>query len=103
MGIFDESYSSVELAKILGVHRVTVTTWIKKGALKAVTTPGGRYKVTKEALKDFLLAHDMPIPAFLRISEKKSVVAVDDENAVLKLLKKFFSTENMPYLYNPAH
>ena len=51
MGIFDESYSSVELAKILGVHRVTVTNWIKKGALKAVITPGGRYKITRKALK----------------------------------------------------
>ncbi len=99
MGIFDESYSSVELAKILGVHRVTVTNWIKKGALKAVITPGGRYKITRKALKDFLQEHDMPIPPFLKINEKKLVVAVDDENAVLKLLKKFFSTKDMLYLY----
>ena len=54
MGIFDESFSSVDLAKIFGVHRVTVTNWVKRGALKAVRTPGGRYKVAKRDLREFL-------------------------------------------------
>jgi excisionase family DNA binding protein len=99
MGIFDESYSPVDLAKILGVHRVTVTNWIKKGALNAARTPGGRYKVTKEDLRHFLSEQGMPIPAFLQIEAKKLVVAVDDDETILNLLKSFFSTGDMPYLY----
>lgn len=99
MGIFDESYSSIDLSRILGIHRVTVTNWIKKGALKAIRTPGGRYKVSREDLISFLNAHGMPIPAFLRVKEKKLVVAVDDEEMILKLLEKFFSTDYMPYIY----
>lgn len=99
MGIYDESYSSVDLAKILGVHRVTVTNWIKKGALNAARTPGGRYKVTKEDLRHFLSEQGMPIPAFLQIGTKKLVVAVDDDDAILNLLENFFSTGDMPYLY----
>ncbi len=99
MGIFDESYSSIDLARILGIHRVTVTNWIKKGALKAIRTPGGRYRVSKEDLMSFLDAHGTPIPAFLRVKEKKLVVAVDDDEMILTLLEEFFSTDDMPYIY----
>ena len=99
MGIFDESYSTIDLSRILGIHRVTVTNWIKKGALKAIRTPGGRYKVSRKDLISFLDAHGMPIPAFLRVKEKKLVVAVDDEEMILNLLEKFFSTNDMPYMY----
>jgi len=99
MSIFDESYSPIDLSRILGVHRVTVTNWIKKGAIKAIRTPGGRYRVSRDDLMAFLGAHGMPIPAFLRVKEKKSVVAVDDEEMILNLLEKFFSTNDMPYMY----
>jgi excisionase family DNA binding protein len=99
MGIFDESYSSVDLAKILGVHRVTVTNWIKNGALKAARTPGGRYKVTKDNLREFLREQGVPIPPFLQRETKKLVVAVDDDDAILNLLKNLFSNGDMPYLY----
>jgi len=99
MGIFDESYSSIDLAKILGVHRVTVTNWIKKGALKAARTPGGRYKVTKQDLRGFLSEQGMTIPDFLQAATKKLVVAVDDDDNILDLLKNFFSTGDMPYIY----
>ena len=99
MGIFDESFSSVDLAKIFGVHRVTVTNWVKRGALKAVRTPGGRYKVAKRDLREFLEQREMPVPAFLETEDKKLVVAVDDEEAIIDLLKNFFTTNDMPYLY----
>jgi len=99
MSIFDESYSPIDLSRILGVHRVTVTNWIKKGAIKAIRTPGGRYRVSRDDLMAFLDAHGMPIPAFLRIKEKKLVVAVDDEEMILNLLEQFFSTNDMPYMY----
>ena len=99
MGIFNESYSPINLSRILGIHRVTVTNWIKKGALKAIRTPGGRYKVSKEDLIAFLDTNGMPVPAFLQIQEKKMVVAVDDEELLLNVLEKFFSTNDMPYMY----
>jgi len=99
MSIFDESYSPIDLSRILGIHRVTVTNWIKKGAIKAIRTPGGRYRVSRDDLITFLDAHGMPIPAFLRVKEKKLVVAVDDDEMILNLLKHFFSTDDMPYMY----
>lgn len=99
MSIFDESYSPIDLSRILGIHRVTVTNWIKKGAIKAIRTPGGRYRVSRDDLITFLDAHGMPIPAFLRVKEKKLVVAVDDDEMILNLLEHFFSTDDMPYMY----
>ena len=41
----------------------------------------------------------MPIPAFIRIKEKKLIVAVDDDEMILNLLEHFFSTDDMPYMY----
>jgi excisionase family DNA binding protein len=99
MSIFDESYSPIDLSRILGIHRVTVTNWIKKGAIKAIRTPGGRYRVSRDDLITFLDAHGMPIPAFIRIKEKKLIVAVDDDEMILNLLEHFFSTDDMPYMY----
>ncbi len=99
MGVFDESYSSVDLSKILGVHRVTIANWIKKGALKAATTPGGRYKVSKKDLREFLEAKGIAVPAFLRLEEKKLAVAVDDELPVLKLYENFFSKADLSFFF----
>ncbi|MDY6950462.1 MAG: response regulator [Thermodesulfobacteriota bacterium] len=99
MGIFDESYSSMELARILGVHRVTITNWIKQGALRAVRTPGGRYKVAKRDLIAFLEQREIPVPAYIRTGKKRLVVAVDDEKPVLKTLETFFSRGDLPFLY----
>jgi len=99
MGIFDESYSSMELARILGVHRVTITNWIKQGALRAARTPGGRYKVAKKDLIAFLDQREIPVPAYIRTGKKKLVVAVDDERGVLDTLEKFFSRGDLLFLY----
>jgi len=99
MSIFDESYSPIDLSRILGIHRVTVTNWIKKGAIKAIRTPGGRYRVSRDDLIAFLDTHGMPIPVFLRLKEKKLVVAVDDDEMILNLLKQFFFADDMPYMY----
>lgn len=99
MGIFDESYSSMDLSKILGVHRVTVAKWIKAGALKAIQTPGGRYKVSKDSLKAFLSERGMDLPVGLRLKDKKLVVAVDDDLSILQLFERIFSKGEMAFFY----
>lgn len=40
-----------EVAEVLGVHPLTVYTWISEGKLAVVKTPGGRYLVPKEELE----------------------------------------------------
>ena len=99
MGIFNESYSSMEIADILGVHRVTVTNWIRKGALGAMQTPGGRYKVSKEDLARFLKSHGLTGPRSLGINDKKLVVAVDGDRGNLNRLAEVFGKGEMSDFY----
>lgn len=42
-----------ELARKLGVHRNTISNWIKSGKLKATPTLGRRYLITEEEFKRF--------------------------------------------------
>lgn len=44
-----------ELAKAIGVHRNTITNWIKTGKLEAVSTVGKKYLVSKESLRQLCL------------------------------------------------
>jgi excisionase family DNA binding protein len=42
-----------QLAQQLGVHRNTITNWIKSGRLKAKPTVGKRYLISEEAFQEF--------------------------------------------------
>ncbi len=44
-----------KLAEILGVHRNTITKWIKKGRLKANPTVGRRYLIKADDFRDFCI------------------------------------------------
>ena len=40
-----------EVAKILNVERHTVLNWIKKGKLRAIRLPGGRFRIPESEVK----------------------------------------------------
>ena len=44
---------TTEAAEYLGVARSSVTNWIRSGALKAASTPGGHYLVQLDQLREF--------------------------------------------------
>lgn len=44
----DQFHTLDEVATILRVDRATVARWIADGALPAVRTPGGRFRIAKE-------------------------------------------------------
>ncbi len=49
------------IAAYCGVSRTTVLRWIKKGCLKAYTTPGGHRRVREDDFRQFLVAAHLPI------------------------------------------
>jgi excisionase family DNA binding protein len=49
-----------QLADKLGVHRNTVTNWIRSGKLRATATVGKKYLIEKNALRDF--CRELSIP-----------------------------------------
>ena len=63
----------MEAAKICGVVNQTAINWIRKGSLKASTTPGGQYRVYPEDLIDFMKRNNMNVPQKLLESVQRSV------------------------------
>jgi len=43
-----------EVAKILNVSRHTVLNWIRKGKMKAIRLPGGRYRIPESEVRRIL-------------------------------------------------
>lgn len=54
-------FSVSQLAKTLGVHRNTITNWIKSGKLNAVPTVGKKYLVSKDTLEQFCLQNGLSV------------------------------------------
>jgi excisionase family DNA binding protein len=52
-------FSVSQLAKTLGVHRNTITNWIKSGKLDAVPTVGKKYLVSKETLEQLCMRNGL--------------------------------------------
>ena len=50
-----------DVMKYCQVSRSTVIKWIKSEKLEAYVLPDGQYRVTREALIDFLTAYKMPV------------------------------------------
>ena len=43
------------------VSRSSVFCWIKRGKLRAFTTPGGHYRIPQTEFKSFLVRYGMPV------------------------------------------
>lgn len=85
-----------DVANLCHVSHVTVFRWIKKGILKAYSTPGGHYRVRNPDLVEFLHKQGMPVPEELGTNgtERRSILLVDDDPGVLELLKRLLSDDN---------
>ena len=55
-------YSLSEVAALLGVHRATVSKYVKSGELRVARLGHRTLRVTHEALMDFLRAHEETAP-----------------------------------------
>ena len=82
-----KDFSTGEVAKILNMGRSTVSLWIKQGRLNAHTTPGGKYRVTRENLVKLMNDNGIPLE-YLEGYSKKRVLIVDDDPEITKLLKQ---------------
>ena len=58
----DNTVSTGKAAKICGVTADTVLKWIKKGAISAVRTPGGHYRIKTDSLSPYIAEHDLVTP-----------------------------------------
>ena len=67
-----------QLADKLGVHRNTVTNWIRGGKLKATATVGKKYLIEKHALLQFCREQGIPDTILQEVSVFNAVLSAGD-------------------------
>ena len=70
-----------QLADRLGVHRNTVTNWIRSGKLRATATVGKKYLIEKEALLRFCRGQGIPEGVIQAVSEFSSIPSTGNAHA----------------------
>ncbi len=69
----------------------TVIKWIKSGKLKAHKTHGNSNRIRKEDFIEFLEKHELPIPPELADNHRRRLLIVDDDRAIIDVLKELLS------------
>ncbi|MFT7693445.1 MAG: excisionase family DNA binding protein [Candidatus Latescibacterota bacterium] len=87
-----------DVASHCQVSYETVSNWIKGGKLKSHATPGRHRRISREDFIDFLSVHDMPpLDETPSTPERRRLLLVDDEPAILNLIIRYFQRHEAPY------
>jgi excisionase family DNA binding protein len=84
------SLSTIEVADLLGVSRLTINNWVRNQKLNSYTTPGGHYRILKKDLTRFLRKNNCPPVKGLEDHLDKILIVDDHENildAVSEMIK----------------
>ena len=57
----ERRFTTGDVMRYCCVSRATVLKWIKSDKLSAYLHPDGQYRITQDALMDFLKAYNMPL------------------------------------------
>jgi excisionase family DNA binding protein len=98
----DEPLTTGDVAGLCHVSHVTVFRWIKRGLLKAYSTPGGHYRIHRENFLRFLEEQEMPVPESFRNSGPCNVLVVDDDKAVLDVVHRALTLSEAKYRVDRA-
>ncbi|MCP4726920.1 MAG: response regulator [bacterium] len=79
------SLSTIEVAELLGVSRLTVNNWVRNNKLDSYTTPGGHYRIQKKDLDIFLRENNCP-PVKVFEEHLDKILIVDDQEEILETL-----------------
>lgn len=90
-----EMYTTVEVARIMGVTPRTVQLWADAGMIKVSKTPGGHRRITTEDLEAFLLELDKSDNNKAR-QKKLKVLVAEDEPDIRKLYQMTLSSWDLP-------
>ena len=77
-----------EAARICGVRVNTIKRWIQKESIEAVLTPGGHWRIPKQAFMRFLHTWQIPVPMRLNRGETNTrILIVDDDPQIHDLVR----------------
>jgi len=86
-------YTIPEAAEICVVGRTTMWRWVKSGKLKAVASPGGHYRISKDDLHSFARQHGIAsVSGTFFIGAR--ILIVDDDAAVRDSLFQILTTSD---------
>ncbi|MDD2716656.1 MAG: response regulator [Candidatus Wallbacteria bacterium] len=88
----NKTFTTFDISKLLEVYPSTVSRWINEGKLKAFNTPGGHNRVLIKDFLAFLKEFNMPIPESLQLEKEIKILVVDDDETVLKVIKRVLET-----------
>jgi len=86
-------FTTGEVAKLCHVTIRTVIRWFETGELKGYRIPGSRdRRIPRDRLIEFMRAHDLPLDQLERRGPRRRILIVDDEPAILAMLREFFES-----------
>ncbi len=88
-----EIFSIPKAANFCGVHRGTFWKYVKEGKVKASRTPGGKYRIQKNDLLNFMTQMGLSDNHYDQ-STKPKILIVDDDVKIQKLIHRILSKEN---------
>ena len=74
-----------DVAQKLGVTIRSVQLWVEQGLLEGWKTPGGHRRITAESFDRFVSSQEIDITPTVNVDSQLRVVAVEDNEAMLKL------------------
>jgi len=74
-----------DVAQKLGVTIRSVQLWVEQGLLEGWKTPGGHRRITAESFDSFVSSQEIDITPTVNVDSQLRVVAVEDNEAMLKL------------------
>jgi excisionase family DNA binding protein len=84
-----ETLTTAEVARLMGVSKITVTRWIDGGGLAAHRTPGGHRRIPKPALIDY--CRRRPAPLREPLWDRHCALVVDDQPVVRSAMVKLIN------------
>lgn len=84
----EELLTTGAIARYCEVSTNAVKKWIRRSDLPAFRTPGGHFRVSREAFRRFLQRHGMPISEGFFAPRAPRVLIADDEPIVRELVRE---------------
>jgi excisionase family DNA binding protein len=86
-----EVFTTGEVAKLCNVTIRTVIRWFDAGVLEGYKIPNSKdRRIPREKLVRFMRAHGIPLGLLENDSARKRILIVDDEEAIVELLRRYF-------------
>lgn len=96
-------FTTGDIARLFGVSRISAYKWVINGKIKAFKIPGGRYKITKRDLLDFIKKSGMDSKIAGSFSrEETRILIVDDEKLIIQSVRDYMEKANPSFIINSA-